>query len=266
MHEESARPSTGEIEQRKIEADKPRGPGKTYRTFANGKTVEVDKKGKYWFPIGMYGKKVRQGAKIKKCPECGNEFPALHETAITCSNSCGGKRGPKPKGDPERFWRFFEKRENGCWEWKNWLNNRGYGVFCVERKNQYAHRYSWELHNGKIPEGKFVCHKCDNPKCVNPDHLFLGVAKIDVRDCISKGRFKYHDLSQYKNDPGRISRLKRGEENSSSKLTEEQVREIKTSPRKGWMRSQLAERFGVRKGTVTNIQLGYGWKHLNNIC
>jgi hypothetical protein len=76
----------------------------------------------------------------------------------------------------------------GCWEWIGARNNHEQGQFVVEHKKVLAYRFSWELHRGKIPEGMYVCHKCDNPPCVNPDHLFLGTQSDNIRDCVSKGR------------------------------------------------------------------------------
>lgn len=89
--------------------------------------------------------------------------------------------------------RFFEKvkKSDGCWEWLAKKNNKGYGMFSAERgrgKFKTAHRVSYELARGKIPSGQWVLHHCDNPACVNPDHLFLGDNIANVRDMHNKGR------------------------------------------------------------------------------
>ena len=146
-----------------------------------------------------------------------------------------------------RFWKKVEKTD-GCWEWSG-CKARGYGkmsVYGFGFAAETATRISWRIHFGRIPEGKWILHKCDNPPCVRPDHLFIGDAQTNVDDMITKGR-------------NRATNRVFGESNHLSVLTESKVLEIlKTKPgTRG-----LAKKFGVHRDTVWNIRTGKTWKHL----
>lgn len=97
-----------------------------------------------------------------------------------------GKRGPIPRSITERFWTKVVKHLKGCWEWKGATHEFGYGRI----DNQQAHRVSWRIHFGDIPNGLGVLHQCDNPPCTRPDHLFLGTPLDNSKDAVAKGRMK----------------------------------------------------------------------------
>lgn len=132
------------------------------------------------------------------------ELPRTRLVIMSCGNrACMNieHMSLQPVKDPvTRFWSYVNKTA-GCWEWTGALSKKGdrrqrgagYGHFMVTWKTiTMAHRYSWELAHGPIPAGVFVCHRCDNPKCVRPEHLFLGTALDNTRDMIAKGRAGFH--------------------------------------------------------------------------
>jgi len=106
--------------------------------------------------------------------------------------------------------RFFSKihKLDTCWIWTDSVNNAGYGRIRVNRKDKMAHRISWEIHNGPIPEGMWVLHNCDNPPCVNPEHLWLGNHLDNVRDKVNKNRQARGILHRAVSCPKRTSDIK----------------------------------------------------------
>ena len=155
----------------------------------------------------------------------------------------------------ERFWSKVDKKsEDECWEWLASLTTNGYGDIRIKNKNYRAHRVSWVLHNGQIPEhdswhGYCVCHTCDNPSCVNPSHLFLGTNKDNVNDRINKKR---------KGAPGA-----RGENSGCHKLTEKEVIEIRAKyiPFE-YSLYKLAKEYGVGVSTIHNVVTHVTWRHV----
>jgi len=176
-----------------------------------------------------------------------------------------------------RFWGKVKVLGEGeCWEWQAGKIRRGYGSFEIDGKTKLAHRVAWSLaHEQEVPDGAFVCHKCDNPSCVNPDHLFLGDAKTNLEDCVAKGRTARGMRHGAYTHPERRprgdrsgSRTKpesrpRGERNAQARLTAEQVREIRRRYAEGGVsHRQLARENSVTQRTISNIVRGEIWRHL----
>ncbi len=161
--------------------------------------------------------------------------------------------------DPiERFWSKVTK-SIGCWEWTGGLFQNGYGSFSPRHGQRvYAHRYSYESCFGPIPDKLLVCHRCDNRKCVNLDHLFLGTQKDNIQDAVSKNRMAsgYHHGSHTKPETRR-----RGSKSGMSKLTEANIVEIRKLA--GTMSQQkIADQFGVVQVTISAILRGATWIHV----
>lgn len=88
-----------------------------------------------------------------------------------------------------RFWARVQRAEgDACWLWLGVKDRKGYGRITLGTKNLKAHRVSFELANGRLDDGMLICHRCDNPSCVRPDHLFAGTASDNMRDAVRKGR------------------------------------------------------------------------------
>lgn len=144
----------------------------------------------------------------------------------------------------EKFLARIEKdSETGCWNWAGMKNPNGYGQVKRDGKFLLAHRYSYMLHKGDIGE-YFVLHKCDNRKCVNPDHLFLGTQKDNQQDMKAKKRHVF------------------GERSSQAKLTEKQVVSMYELHEGGMGTILLARNFGVTKNLAWMIVRGKVWSHL----
>jgi len=146
-----------------------------------------------------------------------------------------------------RFWDKVQLSE-GCWTWTGATTGHGYGVLSKGRDVEgliSAHRLAYKITYGPIPCGMNVCHKCDNPRCVRPDHLFLGTQKDNVLDMINKGRQRY--------------KVCYGEDHGCAKLTTTQVIEIRDELKNGTRQVDLAARYSVTQATISHIKLGKKW-------
>lgn len=136
---------------------------------------------------------------------------------------------------------------SGCWEWQKSRHRQGYGNFPYKRKVYLAHRISWILHKGPISDDILVLHKCDNPPCCNPEHLFLGTDKSNAEDRVKKGRC---------NHPF-------GSDQWCAKLTPEIVREIRRMHMAGKSIATLCDKFSVHRATIYCLLKRITWRHVD---
>lgn len=184
------------------------------------------------------------------CPICGTRkriapaHLARGSTHRYCSRACS-------QSDPaiqERFWRRVVLCPHGrdctacCWEWSGGHTPGGYGVLLVRKRVTLAHRYAFSLAYGPYFPDLCICHRCDNPPCCNPTHLFLGTQTDNMRDALHKGR------------------LAAGEAHPSHLLTREHVRAIRTARHDGVAWQTIAQQMGVSVSTVWNAVHGHSWK------
>ncbi len=147
-------------------------------------------------------------------------------------------------------------KTDSCWEWTAAQGRRGYGVCRIGRERR-AHRASYIMQNGPIPGGLWVLHRCDNPPCVRPDHLFLGTAKDNSQDMSRKGRSAFNGDRNPKHTHPAI-----GMAHPQSKLTNDKVIEIRRANSAGTPQNTLAARFNVSTGLINAIIKGRAWRHL----
>jgi hypothetical protein len=166
---------------------------------------------------------------------------------------------PKSTTPEDRFWSRVDKTD-GCWLWTGGIFSSGYGLLKVSGRMLRVHRFSYELHFGPIPDGMYVCHRCDVRNCVNPRHLFLGTNADNMRDAAQKGRVASGDRSGLRLHP---ESAPRGERNRHAKLTEEGVRMIRMLYSTGrYTLQDLAESFGVRSLAIGRIVRRKTWRHI----
>jgi hypothetical protein len=165
-----------------------------------------------------------------------------------------------------KFWSRTtkRKRKNTCWNWKGYIGTDGYGVY-TSSFGMRAHRLAYYFFFKELPKNKLICHHCDNPKCVNPNHLFIGTNRDNTKDMFLKkrnGKIK-----------GKEHPTQQGEKNHQSKLNQKQVEQIKrelfkTCNKKHKMGKQkeLAERFNVSCTLIRYIKTGKAWPHVLPEC
>ena len=142
--------------------------------------------------------------------------------------------------------KYIPEPNSGCWLWIASVNSSGYGNFQWKGRIRQANRVAWEIFTGQeAPSHLCVCHLCDNPCCVNPDHLFLGTHKENIQDCVRKGRARKN--------------ARKGEDQAQAKFSEKQIKEIikDTRPQK-----DIAESYGCSKALVCLLKNRNRWKHL----
>lgn len=139
--------------------------------------------------------------------------------------------------------RSYTEANSGCWLWAGSCCEKGYGRVNISGKNKRAHRVSWSQENGPIPDGAFVCHRCDTPSCVNPDHLWIGSPLENMEDMISKGRDKPN----------------RGTKNGFAVLNESVISDVRNN---GLSCRETAEFYGVHVTTIRRVRSKTHWSHV----
>jgi len=168
-----------------------------------------------------------------------------------------------------RFWAKV-KISGGCWEWQANRNPFGYGQIRIEGIPRNSHRVSWELAHGPIPPKMRVLHKCDNPPCVRPDHLFLGTQADNMRDMVAKGRgltAEQQAAIRPASGDNHYSRrnpelVRRGVNHHYAKLDDDKVRAIRNAYVDGVSVPSLAREYVVSEASISNVIKRRTWKHV----
>lgn len=154
----------------------------------------------------------------------------------------------------QRFWRYVQPSGEGCWHWQGAVNDRGYGVIGRAGRGTglvKAHRLAYEIATGlPLRRDQLVCHHCDNPRCVNPDHLFVGTHRDNTQDCWRKGRAS---------PPPRLL----GSKNPRAKLRESVIPEVFRLRALGLTTYQIADVFGISRTAISAILKRKTWRHVH---
>lgn len=233
---------------------------------------------------------------MKRCEQCGQEFrkPRWSSRKVFAARKfCGPKCQASAATIPveDRFWSFVSKSDDeGCWEWSGHRDKNGYGTLAISSRPVGAHRVSWTINYGPIPDGLCVLHRCDNPPCVRPDHLFLGTSQDNTIDMIRKNRqvdrrilreialareSTRGDRHYSRTRPELLARgdrngsrrhpekRPRGSDNALAKLSEADVRRIReTYALGGVTQKSLALSYGIGQARVSEIIRRVAWGHV----
>ena len=168
--------------------------------------------------------------KSSSCIFCSTPFITEKMNQVHCSIKC-------------RILSFVEKTEKGCWVWKGSLDKDGYGLISIDDKSRRVHRISYEaFKEKKIPFNKNACHHCDNPSCVNPDHVFIAESYENTQDMIDKGRSRFSG--------------------SKKVLNKEKVAKIKQLSELGFSKTEIGRMFEIEQSHVAQIIEYKIWKHV----
>jgi hypothetical protein len=193
----------------------------------------------------------------------------------------------------QRFLNKVNKLDGGCWEWTGRLfDNTGYGQYSINSRPVSAHRHSYQVYKGDIPNGLLVRHTCDNRKCVNPDHLIVGTQQDNMNDMVERNRQSQGNTHYARTQPERLARgdthgskthpeaLVRGDEwkkqhhehinnqkgskNCNSKLTDDDVREIRIICVFAFTHKELAKMYGVSRPVMSKVIRGDSYKNISS--
>lgn len=223
---------------------------------------------------------MRATAEAYICAHCSRVFlsdkpRSERREGFCCSRVCRGARLAQPEMVLARLMAKLDRHGSAshqpqlgsCWLFTGSTNRKGYGQFVMPTppRINLAHRASWMLHNGPIPDGMFVLHKCDQPACCRPDHLFLGTNADNVEDMMKKGRYganRPHKRGDEHWTHRRPDLVRRGKDIAGAVITEDDVRTIREMAQNGVRQNFIAAKLGVSKAIVSRVVQGTSWSHV----